>query len=82
MTKRFHAYAAVAYDAVVPPAPAATSSVDDARDAFLVELASFHLSLRKSLLVCEAEARQVEEYQREKERVGMWWLALTFLWWH
>ena len=62
----------MAYDAVVPPSPANSSSVDDARDAFLVELASFHLSLKKSLLVCEAEARQVEEYQREKERIGEW----------
>ena len=44
--------------------------MDDAREAFLVELASFHLSLKKSLMVCEAEARQVEEYQREKERIG------------
>ncbi|KIP07730.1 hypothetical protein PHLGIDRAFT_410731 [Phlebiopsis gigantea 11061_1 CR5-6] len=69
VTKKFHSYASVAYDVVVPPAPAASSSVDDARDAFLVELASFHLSLKKSLMVCEAEARQVEEYQREKERV-------------
>lgn len=34
-----------------------------------MELASFHLSLKKSLMVCEAEARQVEEYQREKERI-------------
>lgn len=72
VTKKFHSYASVAYDAVVPPSPANSSSVDDARDAFLVELASFHLSLKKSLLVCEAEARQVEEYQREKERIGEW----------
>ena len=47
------------------------TSVEDAREAFLVELASFHLSLKKSLMVCEAEARQVEEYQRERERIGM-----------
>lgn len=68
MTKKFHNYASVAYNPVVPPSVA--TSVDDARDAFLVELASFHLSLKKSLMVCEAEARQVEEYQRERERIS------------
>jgi hypothetical protein len=55
------------------PAPGATSaptSVDDAREAFLVELESFQLMLRKSVMICEAEARQVEEYQREKERIS------------
>ncbi len=70
VTKKFHNYTSVAYDPVVPPSPILTTSVDDARDAFLVELASFHLSLKKSLMVCEAEARQVEEYQREKARIG------------
>ncbi|GJE84884.1 Tho complex subunit 7-domain-containing protein [Phanerochaete sordida] len=69
VTKKFHGYTSVAYEAVVPPSPTTASSVDDAREAFLVELASFHLSLKKSLMVCEAEARQVEEYQREKERI-------------
>ncbi len=68
MTKKFHNYTSVAYSPVVPPAVA--TSIDDVRDAFLVELASFHLSLKKSLMVCEAEARQVEEYQRERERIS------------
>lgn len=57
---------------MVPPFPTTAGSVDDAREAFLVELASFHLSLKKSLMVCEAEARQVEEYQKEKERIGVY----------
>ena len=69
VTKKFHSYVSVAYDTIVPPTPMLTGSVDDARDAFLVELASVHLSLKKSLMVCEAEARQVEEYQRERERI-------------
>jgi THO complex subunit 7 len=43
---------------------------DDARDAFLLELASFELSLKKGLMICEAEARQVEEYDRERQRIG------------
>jgi len=70
VTKKFHNYTSVAYTPVIPTLPAAYTSVEDARDAFLVELASFHLSLKKSLMVCEAEARQVEEYQRERERIA------------
>ena len=44
--------------------------MEDAREAFLVELASFHLLMKKSAMICEAEARQVEEYQRERKRLG------------
>jgi len=71
VTKKFHSYTGIAYNPGVSPPLGASSSVDDARDAFLVELASFHLSLKKSLMVCEAEARQVEEYQKERERIAM-----------
>ncbi|KAM5534788.1 hypothetical protein V8D89_011504 [Ganoderma adspersum] len=70
VTKKFHSYASVAYTPVVPLSPLTPSSVDDAREAFLLELASFQLSLKKSFMVCEAEARQVEEYQRERERIA------------
>ena len=70
VTKKFHSYASVAYPPVVPLSPLTPSSVDDAREALLLELASFQLSLKKSFMVCEAEARQVEEYQRERERIG------------
>lgn len=70
VTKKFHSYASVAYAPVVPLSPSTPSSVEDAREAFLLELASFQLSLKKSFMVCEAEARQVEEYQRERERIG------------
>lgn len=76
VTKKFHNYASVAYQPIIPIAPSISSSVDDAREAFLVELASFHLSLQKNLLVCEAEARQVEEYQRERERIGPFLISL------
>ncbi|KAH9938069.1 Tho complex subunit 7-domain-containing protein [Fomitopsis serialis] len=69
VTRKFHSYTSLAYTSGPEPTPAA-STVDDAREAFLVELASFHLSLQKSLMVCEAEARQVEEYQRERERIA------------
>jgi THO complex subunit 7 len=71
--KKFHNYTSLSHTPVVTPVPAAgtpATSVDDAREAFLVELASFQLMLRKSVMICEAEARQVEEYQREKERIS------------
>ncbi|KAJ7781079.1 Tho complex subunit 7-domain-containing protein, partial [Mycena metata] len=71
--KKFHNYTALSHTPVVTSvlADGATpSSVDDAREAFLVELGSFQLLLRKSVMICEAEARQVEEYQREKERIN------------
>ncbi|KAK7054210.1 Tho complex 7 [Favolaschia claudopus] len=68
--KKFHAYTALSYAPPGTRAPNASGSVDDAREAFLVELASFQLLLRKSVMICEAEARQVEEYQREKERIN------------
>lgn len=70
MTKKFYAYTSVAYNGAVPVSPESSTSIDDARDAFLLDLASFNLSLKKSLMVCEAEARQIEEYQRERERIG------------
>ncbi|KAI0832746.1 Tho complex subunit 7-domain-containing protein [Trametes gibbosa] len=70
VTRKFHTYASVAYPPLVPLTPSTSSSVEDARDTFLLELASFQLSLKKSLMVCEAEARQVEEYQRERERIA------------
>ena len=35
-----------------------------------MELATFELSLKKSAMICEAEARQVEEYQRERQKIG------------
>ncbi|KAJ7044502.1 Tho complex subunit 7-domain-containing protein [Mycena alexandri] len=71
--KKFHNYTALSHTPVVTSVPAdgaTLSSVDDAREAFLVELGSFQLLLRKSVMICEAEARQVEEYQREKDRIN------------
>lgn len=68
IVKKFHNYASLAHIPLLPPAHG--GSVDDAREAFLVELASFELALKKSLMICEAESRQVEEYQRERNRIG------------
>lgn len=68
VVKKFHNYASLAHTPLLPPAHG--GGVDDAREAFLVELASFELALKKSLIICEAESRQVEEYQRERNRIG------------
>lgn len=71
--KKFHNYTSISYTPVVPavvPAGGSATTADDAREAFLVELATFQLSLKKSVMICEAEARQVEEYQRERQRIG------------
>lgn len=45
-------------------------SVQDAREAFLTELVGFQLLLKKNHMVCEGETRQVQEYQRERQRIG------------
>jgi len=45
-------------------------SVDEAREGLLAELANFQMMLQKSALVCQAEARQVVVYEKEKERIG------------
>lgn len=68
MVKKFHNYASLVHHPLVPPGSPGT--VEDAREAFLIELASFELALKKSMMVCEAERRQVEEYQREREKIG------------
>ncbi|TFK43660.1 Tho complex subunit 7-domain-containing protein [Crucibulum laeve] len=69
--KRFHNYTSLTPNPIVPPFAGniSISAIDDAREAFLVELASFQLSLKKSAMICDAEARQVQEYQRERQRI-------------
>ena len=72
VVKRFHTYASVAYplhSSEPQPEPAA---IEEAKELFKVELESLHLTLKKALLVCEAERRQVEQYEREKQRIGVW----------
>ncbi|KAF5388008.1 hypothetical protein D9615_000541 [Tricholomella constricta] len=72
--KKFHNYTALSHTPVVPAVVSSGStkepSLEDAREAFLVELATFELSLKKSAMICEAEARQVEEYQRERQQIN------------
>ena len=69
--KKFHGYTSLSHPPIVPPiTPNGSSSLEDAREAFLVDLASFQLLMKKSAMICEAEARQVEEYQRERQKLG------------
>ncbi|KAJ7682635.1 Tho complex subunit 7-domain-containing protein [Mycena polygramma] len=73
--KKFHHYTTLSHTPLVPHVPApgaapAPASIDDSREAFLVELSTLQLVLRKGVMTCEAEARQVEEYQREKGRIN------------
>ncbi|KAG6911237.1 hypothetical protein DXG01_003104 [Tephrocybe rancida] len=70
--KKFHNYTSLSHSPLVPPVGnTVEASLDDAREAFLVELAAFQLSLKKSAMICEAEARQVEEYQRERQEIEL-----------
>ncbi|KAF5320879.1 hypothetical protein D9619_000515 [Psilocybe cf. subviscida] len=69
--KKFQSYTSLAHTPIVPvlSGTGRPSSVQDAREGFLVELSAFQLLMKKSAMICEAEARQVEEYQREKEHL-------------
>ncbi|KAL1699206.1 Tho complex subunit 7-domain-containing protein [Schizophyllum commune] len=66
LIKTLHAYLALAAE---PPTPNTASQLEDARDAFLIKLESFELTLQKMGLVCVTEDRQVSEYQREREAI-------------
>ncbi|CAE6511062.1 unnamed protein product [Rhizoctonia solani] len=44
--------------------------VENTRDEFLVELASFRLSMRKNTLVIDAEGRQAQQYKDEIESIA------------
>lgn len=69
--KKFINYTTIAYPQTDPTSTAQpNTAIDDAREAFLLELSSFGLQLKKVVMVCEAESRQVEEYYREKQRIG------------
>jgi THO complex subunit 7 len=50
--------------------------VENARDEFLVELASFRLSMRKNTIVIDAEARQAQQYKNETESISMFRVKL------
>lgn len=46
-------------------------SSDEAREAFLIELSSYHLLLSRSATVWNAETHQVLQYQRDTEDIGV-----------
>ncbi|KIY67953.1 hypothetical protein CYLTODRAFT_396194 [Cylindrobasidium torrendii FP15055 ss-10] len=46
-----------------------TDAINDARESFITELETLKLTMSKSALICEAEARQVEDYQQERQRI-------------
>lgn len=71
VARKFHTYSCLAHTPLVPsPTHEKLGSAEDAREAFLIELASFQLTLKKSAMICEAEIRQVQEYEQEKARIG------------
>ena len=75
--KKFHNYAALVHTPIVPATPGSSNiTVEDAREAFLIEVASFELMLKKCMMICEAEERQVEEYERERTRIGKFHTSL------
>jgi hypothetical protein len=71
LIKKFHAYV-VATEPVQPSQKIQEDelSSEEARESLLAEIATFQMSLQKSAMVCQAETRQVLEYEREKERIG------------
>lgn len=72
--KKFHNYTSLSHAPivpVVPNGPVDPGAIEDAREAFLLELTSFELMIKKSVMVCEAEARQVGQYELERQRLGM-----------
>ncbi|KAG9017452.1 hypothetical protein FRB93_007567 [Tulasnella sp. JGI-2019a] len=44
--------------------------LEDAREAFLMDLDQFQVQLIKNMQVCDAETRMVEEYAKDKERIA------------
>lgn len=70
--KKFHNYISVSTtSAKLSDDTAQIGPIDDAKEAFLIELASLQLLLKKSVMTCEAETRQVEEYQKERRKIGI-----------
>ena len=69
--KKFHTYVfASELGGIAHNTDEGEISADEAREGLLAELATFQMMLQKSALVCQAEARQVVEYEKEKERIG------------
>lgn len=88
LTKTFHTITSLSKPSPPQPTPtnadASTSKtaktreqlLEDARETFLVDLDQFQMMLMKNEQICDAEARMVEEYDREKERIGIFSLQV------
>ncbi|KAL5531379.1 hypothetical protein ACEPAG_4256 [Sanghuangporus baumii] len=70
LARKFHTYASVAYPPIVGHPENAVTPLEEARESFLIELASFQLLLRKNRMVCDSERRQVRVYKQESQRIA------------
>ncbi|KAL5492497.1 hypothetical protein ACEPAI_3944 [Sanghuangporus weigelae] len=70
LARKFHTYSSVAYPPIVGHPANAVTSLEEARESFLIELASFQLLLRKNRMVCDSERRQVRVYKQESQRIA------------
>lgn len=70
LTRKFHTYSSIACPSVTENPTNTVVSLEEAREAFLIELANFQLLLRKNRMVCDAERRQVHVYKQESRRIG------------
>jgi THO complex subunit 7 len=71
LVRKFYAFSSLARaSSSEAPGLSDSSPLDEARNAFLMDLSAYQLWLKKSDLSCKAESRQVLEYQQEKERLG------------
>jgi len=70
VVRKFYTFAfAVAPGSADNEQTGAEMSLEEAREQLLAEIATFNMHLQKSALICQAEARQVMEYEKEKERI-------------
>ncbi|KAL5513271.1 hypothetical protein ACEPAH_3669 [Sanghuangporus vaninii] len=70
LARKFHTYSSVAYPPIVGHPANVVTSLEEARESFLIELASFQLLLRKNRMVCDSERRQVRVYKQESQRIA------------
>ncbi|OCB86524.1 hypothetical protein A7U60_g6419 [Sanghuangporus baumii] len=70
LARKFHTYSSVAYPPIVGHSANVVTSLEEARESFLIELASFQLLLRKNRMVCDSERRQVRVYKQESQRIA------------
>ena len=77
LTKKFHLYSLLVFPSDIEPST--NTSVDEAREAFLLELVGFQLQLRKARMIYDAEHRQGDLYRKESRRIGVLLIFLRTL---